>query len=127
MNHVAHRRRWLSLVFVISSTFILVVLSAGTFWGIAPRAQIRQGDEAFQQELEKAQSLLQKRKYDDALKSFKRANDLREKKCVECYVGMARAYQSLEAYKNVIESCDKGIELAGADTRISSLACNMKG
>jgi peroxiredoxin len=127
MINVAHRSRWRSLTFVISPTFIFVFLSAGAFWGITPRAQSTQSDDAFQQELAKAQTLLQKRNYDDALKSFKRANDLREKKCIECYVGMARAYQSLEAYKNVVETCDKLIELAAADARIASLACNMKG
>ena len=65
--------------------------------------------------------------YEDALKSFKRANEMREKKCAECYAWMAETYRALEAYKNVIESADKVIEFANGDRQLVLKAYNNKG
>lgn len=84
-------------------------------------------DEAYEEELLKGKDLLRRRDYDDALKSFKRANEMRGKKSAECYNLMAEAYFGLEAYKNVIESADKVLELAGSDQTLILRAYNNKG
>ncbi|HEY8411024.1 MAG TPA: redoxin domain-containing protein, partial [Pyrinomonadaceae bacterium] len=68
-----------------------------------------------------------KRKYDDALKSFKRANEMRDKKCSVCYAWMAETYFNLEAYKNVISAADKASALAENDTQLLLKAYNNKG
>src|SRR6266496_1971917 len=84
-------------------------------WRMPGQVSLAQGaGDGFQFEFEKAQDLLKHRKFDEALKGFKRANDLRGKTSAESYYGMAQAYLGLLAYKNVIESCDKVVELGGA-------------
>jgi len=87
-----------------------------------------QGNETvYDDEVQKGTEFLRRRRYEDALKSFKRANELRDKKSAECFYGMAQAYQGLEAYKNVLESCDKVIELAGNEAQLRASAYNLKG
>ena len=48
-------------------------------------------DEAYEQEIVKGKDLLRRRQYEDALKSFHRANDMRGKKSAECFdlIGLA--------------------------------------
>jgi peroxiredoxin len=114
----------------------VLLLIAFTFPSLALRPQAQQAasqatqqpaDAAFQQELDKGKDLFRQRKYDDAVKSFKRANDLRDKKCADCYGWLAETYLSLEAYKNVISSADKAIALAPTDTQLLVKAYNNKG
>jgi protein TonB len=66
-------------------------------------------------DLEAALQLLQRRQYDDALKAFRQINDRRGEKCAICDVGMARAYESMGAAKNVVQSCDRAVAVAGDD------------
>lgn len=114
----------------------LLLLLAFTFPGIALRPQAQQapsqpvqqtGDTAFEQALEKGKELFRQRKYDEALQAFKRANDLRDKKCAVCYGWLAETYMSLEAYKNVISSADKAVALAPTDTQLLVKVYNNKG
>lgn len=87
-----------------------------------------QGNEvSYDTEFQKGLDLLRRKRYDDALKSFKRANEMRNKQSAECFYGMARAYLGLEAYKNVAESCDRIIEFSGSDTKLQAQAYNLKG
>jgi peroxiredoxin len=81
----------------------------------------------FEEELLKGRDLFRRKQLDDALKSFKRANDMREKKCAECYSWMADTYYALEAYKNAVDSSDKVIEFANADKQLLLKAYNSKG
>src|SRR5260221_5294540 len=71
--------------------------------------------------------MLRRHRWEDSLKSFKRANEMRNKQSAECFMGMAQAYQGLEAYKNVAESCDKVIELSAGDPKTMAQAYNLKG
>jgi thioredoxin-like negative regulator of GroEL len=114
----------------------VLLLIAFTFPGLALRPQARQapsqpaqqtGDAAFEQALEKGKELFRQRKYDEALQAFRRANDLRDKKCAVCYGWLAETYFSLEAYKNVISSADKAVALAPTDTQLLVKAYNNKG
>lgn len=86
-----------------------------------------QDADAYEDEMLKGKSLHRQRKYEEALKSFKRANEMREKKCAECYGWMTETYYALEAYKNVIESADKAIELANGDKQLILKVSNNKG
>jgi peroxiredoxin len=85
-----------------------------------------QGDD-YAQELLKGKDLLRRRNYEDALKSFKRANDMRGKKSAECYYLMSEAYFSLEEYKNVVEAAEKVVEFAGDNKQLTWNAYNNKG
>lgn len=86
-----------------------------------------QDENAFDSELSKGRALLRRRQFDEALKSFKRANEMREKKCAECLNLMAEAYLGLEAFKNVVETSDKVIQLAGDDKQLLFKGYNNKG
>ena len=81
----------------------------------------------YEEELAKGRDLYRRGRYEDALKSFKRANEMREKKCAECYVLMAETYRALDAHKNAIESADKVIEFANGDKTLILKAYNNKG
>lgn len=86
-----------------------------------------QGNDAYDTEFRAGLDLLRRRRWEDALKTFKRANEMRNKQSAECYYGMAQAYQALEAYKNVVESCDKMIELSAGDPKAQAQGYNLKG
>lgn len=101
--------------------------SSGTRLPIA-QLQGTPGNEAsYDSEYQKGIDLLRRKRYDDALKSFKRANDMRNNQSAECFFGMAQAFLGLKAYKNVVGSCDKVIEFAASDTQIQAQAYNLKG
>lgn len=112
----------------------LTILSpAGSRWSSfqiatsqAPQAS-QTNDAAYDTEFRKGLDLLRRRRWEDALKSFKRANEMRNKQSAECFIGMAQAYQGLEAYKNVAESCDRVIELSAGDPKTMAQAYNLKG
>ena len=107
--------------------FLMLLPPAGSLWTSAPVVRAQQEDSTYDGEIEKGHEFLQRRQYEEALKSFKRANEMRDKKSPECLLAMANAYQGLEAYKNVIESCDKAIDLAPTDNALRAQAYNLKG
>lgn len=113
-------------------TTLLVLISLG-FVGsllIPPQAWTATAQDAettYEDHLESAKNLLRRYRYDEALKGFKRANAMRDKKSAECFAWMSEAYFGLEAYKNVVESADKTIEFAGGDTSLLIKAYNNKG
>jgi peroxiredoxin len=90
-------------------------------------ALAQKSDATYEEEIESGRDLLRRRRFEDALKSFKRANDLKGKICAECFYLMGRAYQGLEAYKNVLQSSDKALEFAGNDAALQAEANNLKG
>ena len=102
----------------------VLVFVAAAPWTVAPaRAQ----EDDAQAEITKGNELMRRRRYEDALKSFKHANELRKGNCAECLFDIAQAYKSLGAYKNVIDNCDKAIDLAGSDKELSISIYNLKG
>src|SRR5256886_10397960 len=109
------------------ATFLLVLLmlAAGVWIGAAKVKA--QGEDTYDAEVARANDLLRRRRYEDSLKSYKRANDMRDKKSVECLLGMAQAYMGLEAYKNVVETCEKVIEVAPAEVPSLAQAYNLEG
>ncbi len=106
---------------ILSISCVLLVAAA------LPVVTAQDGDEAAEQELANGRNLLRRKQFDEALKSFKRANEMRGKKCVECFSLMAEAYFGLEAYKNVLETTDKVIELGSDDKQLIAKAYNFKG
>jgi len=104
---------------------VILTLAAGIWIG-APNVKA-QGEVTYDSEVAKANDLIRRRRYEDALKSYKRANDMRDKKSAECLFGMAQAYYGLEAYKNVVETCEKVIEVAPGDVQTLAQAYNLEG
>jgi peroxiredoxin len=110
---------------------VLLLIALGLlgllFVGSVPYPAVRAQDDGYEEELLKGKDLLRRRQYEEALKSFKRANEMRDKKSAECFNLMGEAYFGLGAYKNVIESAEKVIEFAGDDNRLLLNAYNNKG
>jgi peroxiredoxin len=117
--------RLLGLFLVIA--FLVPLTPGNNRWTNTPSVRAQEAEGGYEAEIEKGRDLLRRRRYEDALKSFKRANDLRNKLSPEAFLLMAQAYQGLDAYKNVVTSCDKVIELAGNDTQLQVQAYNLKG
>jgi peroxiredoxin len=117
----------------IPGLFILLSISLLVLWQPGPARLARgtgagvQDNDAYDEEFAKGINLMRRQRYEEALKSFKRANDLREKKSAPSLLGMAQAYYGLEAFKNVAESTDRAIEFAGNDTALIAQAYNLKG
>ena len=90
-------------------------------------ARIQDPDTSYEDVVQEGKDLFRQRRYDDALKRFKRANEMHEKKSAECYGWMSETYLALEAYKNVLDATDKMIEFAGNDRTLLFKAYNNKG
>jgi thiol-disulfide isomerase/thioredoxin len=118
------RRR---LVLALATTSLLLLGNGGTSWSRIVNSQVQDIDGGYETEMKKGLDLLRRHRYEEALKSFKHANELRDRKCAVCFYDMALACQGLQAYKNVIENCDKAIEFAANDTELISQAYNLKG
>jgi len=118
---------WLRLLVVLLAVGLLVLMEPLGRLGLrSPSVQGRQAD-GYEDELAKGRELLRRHKFEEALKSFKRANEMRGKKSAECFIEMAQAYHGLEAYKNAAESCDRVLELAPNDPKLRAQAFNLKG
>ena len=86
-----------------------------------------QDDDVAETEVQKGTQLLRQRRFEDALKSFKRANELRGKNCAQCLYGMAQTYFAMEAYKSTAETADKLIAAAADDRKLVLYAHNLRG
>lgn len=93
----------------------------------APSRTVKAQDLDYDEEFMRGRDLYRRGKFEEALKSFKRANELRDKKSAECFGWMSETYMALEAYKNAIECADKVIELAQEDRQLLLKAYNNKG
>jgi thiol-disulfide isomerase/thioredoxin len=63
------------------------------------------------------------RHYDDAIKTFKKVNQMRQDSCGECYLEIAIAQTKLGQFDDALKSCDKAISSASNDQlRIESHA-----
>lgn len=92
-----------------------------------PIRTARAQDLDYDEEFMRGRELYRRGKFEEALKSFKRANELRDKKSAECFGWMSETYIALEAYKNAIECADKVIELVPNDRQLLLKAYNNKG
>src|SRR5215510_4018214 len=64
-----------------------------TVWTVAAAQDLDYDDE-----FTKGRDLYRRGKFEDALKSFKRANELRDKKSAECYGWMSETYIELHSF-----------------------------
>jgi TonB family protein len=77
-------------------------------------------------DVEMAFDQLQRRQYEDAVKSFRSANERRAQKCAVCWLGMARAYEALGAAKNVVGACDRALAVGDAEKALVVQAHQLK-
>jgi thiol-disulfide isomerase/thioredoxin len=109
-------------------TILLLLISLGLVSSsLNPPATAQESDLTYDEVLASAKTFLRQNRYDEAVKAFRRANEMREKKSAECYAWMSDAYFGLEAYKNVIAAADKAILFANGDISLLLKAYNNKG
>lgn len=101
------------------------MVAASQFNGLSVSAQ--QPAASYEEEILSGRNFMRQRKYEDALKAFKRANDLKGKTSAEAHWQMANAYMGLDAYKSVAQSADKVIEFGGDNVELQAQAYNLKG
>jgi peroxiredoxin len=106
---------------------LFLLLLAPHFGGLPSLAAQELDSNDPQELLREGNRLLRARRYEEALKVFKRANKLRNESCVDCLWGMAQSFEALGAFKNVIETCDRILALDAADNQTRARAYNMKG
>ena len=97
------------------------------FPAAALRAQEPAAAPTFEQEIATGRDLMRRHKFEDALKAFKRANELKGQASAEAFYLMGTAYMGLEAYKNAVQTADKVIGLAANDAGLQAQAYNLKG
>ena len=82
--------------------------------------------QAAQEEMQKADGFTQRRQYEQALQSYKKAFTLTGKTSFQACMGMALAYRGLGAHKNVADICVDALKLAD-DDRQRATVHNMRG
>jgi peroxiredoxin/Tfp pilus assembly protein PilF len=115
--------RHISILLVLTVAVFGLLLDSPSY----PTTRAQDPDSDYEEEFHRGRDFFRRRKYEEALKSFKRANEMREKKSAECYAWMADTYFALDAFKNVVEASDKVIEFANGDTQLLLKAYNNKG
>jgi thiol-disulfide isomerase/thioredoxin len=84
-------------------------------------------DPAVAAAMERGEALLITRKYEEALREFKQANDLQNKQSAAALFGVARAYHSMGAYKTEAEACADGLKFAGGNKSLAASLHNQRG
>ena len=105
------------------------LLFALTVTAIVVRAQepkATASNPAFDEEMRKADALVQQRQFEPALAVYKKAFAMTGKSSYEACIGIALAYRGLGAHKNVTEVCTDALKLAG-DARETAAIHNMRG
>jgi thiol-disulfide isomerase/thioredoxin len=64
---------------------------------------------------QRGQDALAERHYNDALKAFKKVNELRGNSCGQCYLEMAVAQKKLGQLDDALKSCDKALQCVSTD------------
>lgn len=108
------------------TTLLLLALTVAGASVTAQEGQNKAGNPAYDEEIRKADALAQRRQYEAALQSYKKAFALTAKTSYEACLGMAVAYRGLGAYKNVADVCADALKLA-TDPKQQANAHNLRG
>jgi tetratricopeptide (TPR) repeat protein len=120
--------RTLPRLLVIVSLVVFCAAAVGLSRGPGMRAFAQEANKSdYDQQIAAGHDFMRQRRYDEALKAFKRANELKNQNSAEALFLMANAYMGLEAYKAVANTCDKVIELSPNDAARQAQAYNLKG
>ena len=81
----------------------------------------------FEAAMQQGERALKLRQYEDALRAFKRASGLRDKKSPEAHFAMARVYRALNAHKSAADSCTEALKYAGDQKGLVIGIRNLRG
>jgi thiol-disulfide isomerase/thioredoxin len=104
-----------------------IVVAAVMGVGVPALVEAQNKDSEYASEIDKGSAALAKRDYEAALKAYKRASALRDKKSADAHHGMARAYFGLGALKSVVDACDDAVTHVGDDRLLEAQARNLRG
>src|SRR5687767_15153355 len=109
------------------TSLAIITLIALSLMPALPSANQDDKDEQFTAALQQGDKALSLRQYDDALKAFKRASGLRDKRSPEAHFGMARAYHELAAPKSAADSCTEALKYVGDNKVLEATIRNLRG
>lgn len=107
----------------LTRTLLAAVLVA--LCALAPATLAQETD--FETKIRDADSLLARRQYEDALRIYRDANKLQDKKSARALLGMARAYQGLKAHKSAADACTDALTYVGDSKVLDAEARNLRG
>jgi len=81
----------------------------------------------FASKMQQAESQLKLRQWEPALKTYKEANALVDKKSARAHIGMARAYEGLKAHKSAADACTEALKYTNGDKSLEAAAFNLRG
>lgn len=81
----------------------------------AAQAQMSAPDDAAAGLMKEGYGALNALKYDDAMKAFKKANQLRHDSCADCFLEMALIESKTGEFDHAVKDCDKAIACASTD------------
>jgi thiol-disulfide isomerase/thioredoxin len=94
-------------------------------------AQARQDqptpDPKFAAAMQKGEAEMKARRFDEALQAFKQANAIQKKTSAAAFLGLARAYHEMGAFKTEAENCAEGLKHVGDDQRLRASLHNQRG
>jgi peroxiredoxin/Tfp pilus assembly protein PilF len=71
--------------------------------------------------LAEAQDLMEEQKYKEAIRAFKKAGELAGGPCLDCHIGLARAYNKVGAHKDALKNAEAALQLTKDDTRLAQI------
>jgi thiol-disulfide isomerase/thioredoxin len=84
-------------------------------------------DPKFTAALQKGETALKARRWQDALEAFRSANAILDKKSPAALYGVARSFHGLKAYKSEADSCREALKYVGGDQRFEAMLRNQLG
>ena len=81
----------------------------------------------FATKVQQAEAFLKTRQWEPALKAFKEANAMMDKKSATAHYGMARAFEGLRDLKSAADACTQALQHANGDRDLEVAARNLRG
>lgn len=116
MPHVSRTR-------TVSCLIVLALVASLPLSGVARQREATD----FETKMRDAATLMQRRQYEDALRIYRDANALQDKKSPRAWLGMAEAHLGLREPKKVVESCTEALKHAAGDPTLEAAALNLRG
>jgi thiol-disulfide isomerase/thioredoxin len=94
----------------------LVALTAALGLAVCRAAQGQTAGDPADQLMKEGYADAGAKKYDDAMKAFKKANQMQRDACADCFLQMAIVETKTGDYDHALKDCDKAIACASTDT-----------
>ena len=109
---------------ILSARLAVVTLACLCF---ATPAVAQDATPEFISKVQQADGLLKTRQWEPALKAYKEANAMMDRKSALAHYGMAKAYEGLRALKSAADACTEALKYTNGDTTLETAARNLRG